>query len=59
MDLLRFKLTNILESEFWHLCKDHLQIVGYSDVGDLWISTRLSKLLQRVVVHLNYVTKFF
>ena len=59
MDLLRFKLTNILESEFWNLCKDHLQIVGYIDVGDLCISGRLSKLLQRVVVHLKWRYKVF
>ena len=36
MDLLRFKLTNILESEFWHFCiLQSLLAIGNNDVGDL------------------------
>ena len=34
MDLLRFKLTNILESEFWHFCiLQSLLAIGNNDIG--------------------------
>ena len=36
MDLLRFKLTNISESEFWYFCVlQSLLAIGNNDVGDL------------------------
>ena len=36
MDLLRFKLTNISESNFWHFCiLQSLLAIGNNDVGDL------------------------
>ena len=36
MDLLRFKLTNISESKFWHFCiLQSLLAIGNNDVGDL------------------------
>ena len=36
MDLLRFKLTNISESKFWHFCiLQSLLAIGNNDVDDL------------------------